>query len=194
MEEKNIISPALQKMLIEERDKLRTFRSNKLSSQAINEVIAKIKIELNQTRDPKNPLNDDQVKIIIAIHFQQGGTARSCDGNTTIYAFDQDIKLAIIRKALKLTGNKNSERKLARSLATYIHSVCEVLEIPGNLCNKIARLHPENTYSPSEEAWLSDFQADNKDCPPHLREYINETFKKGQQKDTNKNTNRKTGK
>jgi len=194
MEEKNIISPELQKMLIEERDKLRTFRSNKLSLQAINDVIEKIKIELNQTRDRKNPLNDDQVKIIIAIHFQQGGTARSCDGNTTIYAFDQDIKLATIRKALKLAGHKNSERKLARSLATYIHSVCEVLEIPGNLCNKIARLHPENTYSPSEEAWLSDFQADNKDCPPHLREHINKTFKMGQQKDINKNTNKKTGK
>jgi hypothetical protein len=173
----NILPVDIQQMLLLEKDKFHTSRSNKLPEFATNKVIFALENEYNsKTKNTATEINTEQVKTILAVHFQQGATSRSCDGNTSINIFDQDYNLATIRKVLKQTGNKNSERKLARSLATYIHSVCEILEIPGNLYNKISRLNTESTFTTSEKAWLSDFQADNKDCPFKLRELINKSF------------------
>jgi len=175
----NILSIDFQRMLLLEKDKFHTSRSNKLPEFTTKKIIFALENEYNlKIKNTDIGINTEQVKTILAVHFQQGATSRSCDGNTSINIFNQDYNLTTIRKVLKQTGNKNSERKLARSLATYIHSVCEILEIPGNLYNKISRLDPEGTFTTSEQAWLSDFQADNKDCPPKLRDLINKSFMK----------------
>ena len=173
----NILSIDFQRMLLLEKDKFHTSRSNKLSEFTTKKIIFALENEYNlKIKNTDTGINTEQVKTILAVHFQQGATSRSCDGNTSINIFNQVYNLTTIRKVLKQTGNKNSERKLARSLATYIYSVCEILEIPGNLYNKISRVDPEATFTTSEQAWLSDFQADNKDCPPKLRDLINKSF------------------
>jgi hypothetical protein len=174
----NMLPLATQKMLLRERDKFHTSRSNKLPQYKVIKIILALQGEYNQKKPSIEQLSTEQVKTILTVHFQQGATSRSCDGNTSINIFDQEYSLATIRKVLKLTGNKHSERKLARSMATYIHSVCEILELPGNLYNKISRVYPSSDFTTSEQAWLSDFQADNKDCPSKFRALINKSFAK----------------
>ena len=174
----NILPPEVQRTLIREKKIFYTSRSNKLPEFTVNKIILALENEYNSKNSGifQTKLTDDQVKIILSVHFQQGATSRSCDGNTSVNIFDRDFNLSTIRKILKSTGNKNSERKLARAMATYIHSVCSILEISGNLCNKISRSNMGKVFTVYEEAWLSDFQADNKDCPAYLRDFINKSF------------------
>lgn len=113
---------------------------------------------------------------IVAVHFQQGGTAKSCNHNTSVQLFDRTVKLSEIRAVLKTNQENGGERKLARTFATDIFTICSALEIPGNLHNKIRRIHPDTTFTETETYWLSDFQADNEDCPANLRKLINSSF------------------
>lgn len=125
-----------------------------------------------QTFMAETGLDKPQTITAIAVLFQQGGTARSCDGNLSTTVFEKTIKLAQIRKALKTNNLAKGERKLARSLGTDIFKVSEVLQLPGNLAKKISRLNPDSTFTPSEQCWLSEFQAYNADCPLALRKLI----------------------
>ena len=59
----------------------------------------------------------------IAVFFQQGGTARSCDENMGIKLFEKSIKLAKIRKILKKNFCNRAERKLARTFANEIQKL-----------------------------------------------------------------------
>lgn len=118
----------------------------------------------------------DNAKIMLAIFFQQGGTARSCDGNTTITLYDVEYKLASIRAILKECKFPRSEKKLARSLNKEIYSICKTLNLPGNLANKIRRLFPEHKFNEGDDIYLSDFQANNEDVPSELRILIQKTF------------------
>lgn len=125
-----------------------------------------------QTLMTETGLEKPQAITAIAILFQQGGTARSCDGNLSTTVFEKTVKLAQIRKALKTNNLAKGERKLARSLSTDIFKVSEALQLPGNLAKKIARLNPESTFTPSEQCWLSEYQSYNADCPLALRKLI----------------------
>jgi hypothetical protein len=171
-EKKNtLITETLKKKLLEEKKKIVGPRSSKLSEDSIKKILELIKKKYN--------LNELGEAIpILALLFQGGGTARSCDGNMTISIFNQEIKLADIRKILKEASCNKSERKLARSLANEIHAVSVSLELNGNLYKKIQRENMELTFDVEERAWLSDFQADNPDCPKKLRALISGTFQK----------------
>lgn len=70
------------------------------------------------------------------------------------------------------------ERKLARSLANEIKEVALIMELPGNLYNKIQKQDLSRNYTIEEKVWLSDFQSDNENCPTELRTLIFDTFKK----------------
>jgi hypothetical protein len=132
---------------------------------------------------------------ILAMLFQQGGTARSCDGNMSATFMNVTVKLADVRKTLKENSCNKSERKLARSLANEIHEIADLLEIPGNLCQKIQKQNIEIVFTMDQKVWLSDFQSDNENCPIELRKLILDSFNKKpedkQKKRTkrNKNTN-----
>jgi len=108
--------------------------------------------------------------------FQQGGTARSCDGNMNATFMEVTVKLAEVRKVLKENSCNKSERKLARSLANEIHEIASILEIPGNLYQKIQKQNLDTTFTMDQKVWLSDFQSDNENCPVELRKLILETF------------------
>jgi hypothetical protein len=56
-----------------------------------------------------------------------------------ITLFEKEIKLADIRKIMKLASCNKAERKLARSLSNEIYEVALIMEIPGNLYNKIQK-------------------------------------------------------
>lgn len=120
---------------------------------------------------------------ILTLLFQQGGTARSCDGNLSVSVFSAKVKLADLRKIMKEENCNKSERKLARYFANEIHEVASLMEIPGNLYSKIQRLEPERTFSMEEKAWLSDFQSDNPNCPAAIRKIIYSTFPRTQRED-----------
>lgn len=119
---------------------------------------------------------------ILAVLFQQGGTARSCDGNMSIVLFGKTCKLAEIRKILKQNSCNKAERKLARTLANEIKEIAEILETPGNLYSKIQKFNLTKKFTLEEKVWLSDFQSDNENCPIELRQLILETFRKSGEK------------
>lgn len=139
----------------------------------------------------KNKLTTNQAKIVIAMLFQAGGTNRSCDGNLQVSIFDKEIKLASLRKCLSECKLRGSERKLARSLATEIYKISLTLNIPGNLAKKIAREYPDRDFSIEQAAWLSEFQAENPDCPDEIRQLILETFKNRKANTNTKSNNKK---
>lgn len=130
--------------------------------------------------------NTNEAIAVIASLLQQGGTARSCDGNLSSNLFNQNIKLSDLRRVLKSLSCNRSERKLARSLATSINQISAVLDIRGNLYSKITRTHTDVKFDKEDTYWMSDFQSDNPDCPQHIRSLIIETFQKKEKKKTKK--------
>lgn len=169
--ENKLITQELKDKLIEKKSSLVGARSSKLSDVVVKEILKQIqqKYELEQP---------GEAIPILALLFQGGGTARSCDGNMVVTIYDKNIKLAEIRKILKEAKCNRAERKLARSLADEIYEISALLEIDGNLSKKIQRLKLDKKFNSEERAWLSDFQADNENCPIELRNLIVETFKK----------------
>lgn len=165
------LSPEFKKKLLEQKNTYIAARSSKIQQGTADKIIENIKefykLETNE-----------EALAIIAMLFQQGGTARSCDGNMNIVLFEKNIKLAEIRKILKQQSCNRAERKLARTFANEIYEIAVTMEISGNLYNKIQKNNIERKFSIEEKAWLSDFQADNENCPIELRNLIIETFKK----------------
>lgn len=92
--------------------------------------------------------------------------------------YDQSIKLADIRKILKQHSCNKSERKLARSLATEIFVISQIMELPGNLYSKIQKQNLEMEYKMDEKVWMSDFQSENLECSTNVRVLIISTLKK----------------
>jgi hypothetical protein len=155
-------------------------RSSILTSAQQNNIIAKLN-EKWQT--------DSQTSLIaIAILLQQGGTAKSCDGNLTVKFKNKEYKLAQLRAALKSESLARSERKLARSLATKIEQICKKLQIPGNLAKRIKQNFPQERILEDEIYWLSDFQSDNPDCPENIRQLLSKNFLLGRQSQKKKVT------
>lgn len=172
MIEKNIYGPLsdnIKELLNTEKKTYIISRSTKLQSGVVEKIINDLK---EQTK-----INDtEQVIVIIAMLFQQGGTARSCDGNMVVNLFGQTIKLADLRKILKNNSCNRAERKLARSLANEIYEIATIMGVPGNLYKKIQKLHLDREFTMEEKAWLSDFQSDNDNCPTELKKLILDTF------------------
>lgn len=174
--EKKISIETIQKLKIE-KHKFVPARTATLPKGKVDDILETTKKNLNlQTLE--------EAITVIAILFQQGGTARGCDGNMAVTIFDQIIKLADIRKILKQHSCNKSERKLARSIATETFEISLIMEIPGNLYTKIQKTNLEASYSMDEKIWMSDFQSENPDCPAKIRTLILETFK---QKNLKKN-------
>lgn len=162
--------------LNKEKNNVKLSRSNTFTLAEVDYILETIKNEIGLS-------SLDEAKTVIAILFQQGGTARSCDGNMSITVFEKTVKLATIRKILKQCNYARGERKLARTLASDIYLICEKLEIPGNLSQKLKRLGTSTVkLEPNEEIWLSDFQNLNPSIPDKLRNLIEDSFKTKQPK------------
>lgn len=178
---KNLLTNNVIKELQEKKTTFVGARSSKLPDAVVNEIPDKIqkKYKLSEPGKAVTPL---------ALLFQGGGTARSCDGNMVVNIYDTEFKLADIRKILKEASCNRAERKLARSLADQIHEVSVILGLEGNLYKKIQRANLEKKFELNERAWMSDFQADNPNCPIHIRNLIFEAFqnKKKRKAQTNK--------
>ena len=165
------ISETLKNILAKEKNSYVVSRSSTLQPDIVTDILKKIEKQHN--------LNTQEEAIaVLALLFQQGGTARSCDGNMAVKIFDQEFKLANIRKILKNCSCAKGERKLARSLANEIKEIALIMELPGNLYNKIQNKNLSKNFTIEEKVWLSDFQSDNENCPAELRTSILETFKK----------------
>lgn len=178
------VNDQLKEKLIQEKNNYVTTRTSSLTRGIAEKILEQIKtqFELNDT---------GEALAILTLMFQQGGTARSCDGNMNIILFNKTIKLAEIRKILKALSFNRSERKLARTLANEIQEIALIMEVPGNLCHKIQKQDVERNFTIEEKTWLSDFQSDNEKCPTELRKLIQESFKKKKEEKTQK---RSTGK
>lgn len=182
-------SEEFQNQLLDEKNSLELPRNSKLSESKTNEVLQAILDKFG------NHLSREQAITFLAVLFQQGGTARRCDGNLAVKIFNHEVKLSEVRSILRNIGLKNSERKLARALATEIYGISVMLELPGNLSKKITKLYPDVKMSIEDLAWLSDFQSDNEDCPSPLKKYILECFKnKGPSQEGSQKKQKKTGK
>lgn len=182
------LSQDFQNLLLEEKKSLELPRNSKLSESKTDEILNAILEKIG------NNLSREQAITFLAVLFQQGGTARRCDGNLTVKVFNQEMKLSEIRSILRKVGLKNAERKLARALATEIYAISVMLELPGNLAKKITKLYPDVKMSIEDLAWLSDFQSDNEDCPGPLKKYILECFKNKGPSQGPQNKQKKTGK
>ena len=144
-------------------------RTDKLSIAQANKINQDIKKEFGLDS------RLDSIAVL-AVFFQQGATARKCDGNMTITIFEKTIKLAQIRKILKENQAIRQERKLARTFANEIYEVAVILNLPGNLYKKILRNNPDLSLETLDKYWLSDFQSENEECPWHLRKLIIDQF------------------
>lgn len=169
--EKTNISTELRAKLNSAKETFVPARSSTLPIGKVEEILEAIKkhFQLSTT---------DEAITVVAILFQQGGTARSCHGDMATSLFGKSFKLSEIRKILKQNSCKNSERKLARSLANEIFEICNIMELSGNLSAKIQKSNLEKSFQPEELIWMSDFQAENPTCPFEIRTYILESFKK----------------
>lgn len=155
-------------------------RSTKITPQQAENVIAKF-AEKQNLDNPRTAL------VAVCILLQSGGTARGCDGNLSCTISDHTFKLSQLRGVLNESKLKSCERKLARTLAEPISRIAYKYGIDGNLAKKIIRAHPERNFTPEETVYLSDFQADNPDCPEILRRYIMETFESRRPKSSTSN-------
>lgn len=170
-----ILTEDALKKLSQEKETYIAAREHKLRRVPAYQVLEQIKKE-------KNLDDTAEALAIVALMFQQGGTTRSCDGNTQITLYGQTTKLAEIRKALKDNHCNKAERKLARFFADEIQQIAQTMEVQGNLAMKITRNHPERQFTKEELTWLSDFQSDNENCPAELRTLILETFQNRKKK------------
>lgn len=164
------LTEGTKKALLEEKKNYIATRASKLQPGVAEKIIQDL-MELKKLTDPQHAL------AIIAMLFQQGGTARSCDGNMSVTLFGKTVKLAELRKILKQNSCNKAERKLARALAQEIYEVARIIEIQGNLYQKIQKQNLERVFTVEEKIWLSDFQSDNNNCPVALRILIQNTFK-----------------
>lgn len=165
------ISETLKNILAIEKNSYVVSRSSTLQPDIVIDILKKIERQHNLN-------TQEEATAVLALLFQQGGTAKSCDGNMAVKIFDQEFKLANIRKILKDCSCARGERKLARSLANEIKEIALIMELPGNLYNKIQKQNLSKKFTLEEKVWLSDFQSDNENCPAELRTLILETFKK----------------
>ena len=157
------ISKTLKNILAKEKNSYVVSRSSTLQPDIVKDILKKIEKQHN--------LNTQEEAIaVLALLFQQG--------NMAVKIFDQEFKLANIRKILKNCSCAKGERKLARSLANEIKEIALIMELPGNLYNKIQKQNLSKKFTLEEKVWLSDFQSDNENCPAELRTLILETFKK----------------
>jgi hypothetical protein len=140
----NPLSETLKKKLNEEKTLFIAARSAKLQEGIAEKILKKIKEHYKLD-------SIDEALAVLAILFQQGGTARSCDGNMSITLFGKLFKLADIRKIMKQESCAKSERKLARTLADRIQEVALILEIPGNLYLKIQKQDLSRSFEMSEK-------------------------------------------
>lgn len=162
------ISPEFSQTLKQEKEKMEIPRSSKFSDSKTKTVVQKIAEKVD--------LSTQQTLAVLAILFQQGGTARRCDGNLTAKIFGKEIKLSIIRSILRAEGIKGGERKLARALATPLQKLSVLLELEGNLAKAIIRNNMDKQFTKEETTWMSDFQNENPDCPEEIRKLIHKHF------------------
>ena len=165
------ISSDLRDKLLEEKDNFVVYRTAAIQQK-------KAEAALEHLTEIADLASRDEALAVLAVFFQQGGTARSADGNMSVEIFGKSIKLAMVRHCLKGVNFAKGERKLARSFANEIAEIATVLELPGNLSNKIVRNNLDREFTMEEKVWLSDFQSDNENCPADLRQLILDTFKK----------------
>jgi hypothetical protein len=171
-----VLDKAFFERLEDEKSNLE-LRSKYLSSEAVTKILTQLTLDMNSPCQfpggyHLRRLGTGEVLSIVAVHMQQGGTARSCDGNTTVKLFDREISLALIREGFRHAGYPHQERKFARTEAISIYSVCQKLQLEGNLAKKISRQNLDYHYTQEELVWLSDFHADNPRCPSVLRKQI----------------------
>ena len=145
-------------------------RANYLSPILVQDI-------LNQMQEDFGFESNWYAIAVLTVFFQYGGTSRSCSGNLTIKMFDRVIKFSSIRHILKMKRCIKGERKLARSLATPIFEIANILEIPGNLYYKIQRKYPHQKFTMQEKVWLSDFQSLNLHCEDRLRILIQDSLR-----------------
>merc|ERR1712032_279608 len=162
-ENKNLDKTFIEK-LKKEKNSFVPSRSYILPTGKVDEILKTIKEQYEVTRE--------EAVAILTVLFQQGATARGCDGNMTTNLFNKDIKLAEIRKILKQHSCNKSERKLARALANEIFEIALIMELEGNLYSKVQKQNLEAIYQLDEKVWMSDFQSENPNCPVRIRTLI----------------------
>jgi DNA-directed RNA polymerase beta subunit len=117
-------------------------------------------------------LTEEETFVILAALFQRNGADMMGSNDELLTLFNRRIKVRIIRKLLKKNNQLLGELKLAQTFASEIQQISQLLGIHGNLATKIRREDPLREFSTDDLTWLSDFQANNPDCPDNLRALV----------------------
>lgn len=171
--------------ILKEKEKINLPRTQNLSLEKGNQILEEIAKKYKLTEHPNL-----SALTILTVLFQQGATARSCNGNMNITIFGKDVKLAEIRKIFREHNASRGERKFARTYADQIYKIASQLQIKGNLANKIMKRNPTLNLKLAEQVWLSDFQVSNPNAPENLRELILSTFETNKKEKEKKNTSK----
>lgn len=104
--------------------------------------------------------------------LQRGGTSPRMNPESTITVGEITIKKSHITKACE--KYRITPRQLARSMAQIIAAYCITHQIPGNQ-SKGYRLY-NIAATPQQLAYASDFQTNNPNCPPEVKEWLIQNF------------------
>jgi len=169
------LSPQLIEKLNAEKHKLKVPRSSTLAISTSQKILQEIKNKYKLE-------SDEEGLVVVTIFAQQGATAKNCDGNMTIQFLGNNIKLAEIRKIFNSNGAKSGMRKFCRSFDQDIFNIAILLDLPGNLYQKISKMNPNRNFTDKDKAALSDFQSNNEEISQDLRQLIQESFNNKAQK------------
>jgi len=85
------------------------------------------------------------------------------------------LTLSEVRKAMTDLNFKYTLRQVARTKADFIFKVASNFSINGDLSQKLGM---DESLTPDEKYWLSNFQMNNPNCPGKIKKLLKDHYDK----------------
>lgn len=136
--------------------------NNVIDEESLKKIILKL-------QECKN-CDETEALALISGLMQKGGSNKNAT-NLTRFEFGGHILSAQELQSLVTSIKpRATNRQLARSLATEIAEIAEVLGIEGDLANQMRYEFPD--LRSHHAVWCSNFQTTNPDCPDIVRNWL----------------------
>lgn len=151
------------------------------SDQETLQLIGKLKqikvSQLDADERKEVVITETELWVAIMLLLQKGATFKKARGGDYIEVKGTPYTIQEVREALKRTKIKKTLRQLAKTYADDIAKVSNKYNQVGNLAPTL--ITPETSPEVKELAyWMSDFQADNPNCPDVVKMMVWKQMKK----------------
>nr|NP_066493.1 orf172 [Rhodomonas salina]AAG17764.1 orf172 [Rhodomonas salina] len=127
-------------------------------------------IVVNTLKKKKKIESEKTTMLLITMIAQSGGTNKSAGANIEYRIGDDILSAAEIKTTIKEVNNKATFRQFCRSMQQEIGQMATKLEIEGDLSLQMKSAIPD--ASMEEMCWCSNFQTNNPNCPPRVRDWL----------------------